>query len=143
MPGFKPKDAKAYADSVMMANKNLNFVKRYLMPDMYPKLQTNKLMDDRGIIAAPKDEYSTHWMAHDPETKRVFPSIVMIDGKLQNLGDKAFDYADKTGEYIEFKTPEEAEWFAANGYKEAGQMTTKKFLSPKALEVLKKKKNDK
>ena len=140
MPGFKPKDAKAYADSIMMANKNLNFVKRYLMPDMYPALQTNKLMGSEGMIAAPKEEVSTHWMSHDPESMRVFPQIVMIDGKLKDLGEGAYDYADKTGEYIQFKSPEEAEWFAANGYKNAGQLTTKKFLNPKTLEVLKKKK---
>jgi hypothetical protein len=140
MPGFNPKDAKAYADSVMNANKNLNFVKRYLMPDMYPKLQTNKLLGAEGIIAAPSDEYTTHWMSHDPESMRVFPQIVMIDGKLQNLGEDAYDYADKTGEYIQFKTPEEAEWFAANGYKNAGQLTLKPFLNSKTIQLLKKKK---
>jgi len=140
MPGFKPKDPKAYADSVMMANKNLNFVKRYLMPDMYPALQTNKLMGAEGMIAAPKEEVSTHWMLHDPKSMRVFPQIVMVDGKLQDLGERAYDYADKTGEYIQFETPEEAEWFAANGYKSAGQMTSKPFLSPKTIEVIKKKK---
>jgi hypothetical protein len=140
MPGFKPKDPKAYADSVMTANKNLNFVKRYLMPDMYPKLQTNRLIGAEGMIAAPKDDYTTHWMSHDPKTMRVFPQIVMVDGKLQDLGERAYDYADKTGEYIQFETPEEAEWFAANGYKSAGQMTSKPFLSPKTIEVIKKKK---
>jgi hypothetical protein len=140
MPGFKSKDPKAYADSVMMANKNLNFVKRYLMPDMYPKLQTNRLMGAEGMIAAPKEEVTTHWMSHDPKSMRVFPQIVMVDGKLQDLGERAYDYADKTGEYIQFETPEEAEWFAANGYKSAGQMTSKPFLSPKTIEVIKKKK---
>ena len=140
MPGFKPKDAKAYADSVMMANKDLNFVKRYLMPDLYPKLQTNRLMGAEGMIAAPKEEMTTHWMSHDPETMRVFPQVAMINGKLQDLGERAYDYANKTGEFIQFKTPEEAEWFAANGYKNAGQMTSKPFLNPKTIEVIKKKK---
>jgi hypothetical protein len=140
MPGFKPKDAKAYADSVMMANKNLNFVKRYLMPDLYPKLQTNRLMGAEGMIAAPKEEMTTHWVSHDPETMRVFPQVAMINGKLQDLGERAYDYANKTGEFIQFKTPEEAEWFAANGYKNAGQMTSKPFLNPKTIEVIKKKK---
>jgi hypothetical protein len=92
------------------------------------------------MIAAPKEEVTTHWMSHDPESKRVFPQIVMVDGKLKDMGEDAYDYADKTGEYIQFDTPEEAEWFAANGYKNAGQLTSKKFLSPKTLEVLKKKK---
>jgi hypothetical protein len=140
MPGFKPKDAKAYADSVMMANKNLNFVKRYLIPDMYPKLQTNRLLGAEGMIAAPKDEYTTHWMSHEPESMRVFPQIVMIDGKLQDLGDKAYDYANESGEYIQFDSPEEAEWFAANGYKNAGQLASKPFLNPKTIQLLKKKK---
>jgi hypothetical protein len=140
MPGFKPKDPVAYADSVMNANKHLNFVKRYLVPDLYPALQTNKLLGAEGMIAAPKEEITTHWMSHDPESMRVFPQVAMVNGKLQDLGDRAYDYADKTGEYIQFKTPEEAEWFAANGYKNAGQLTTKKFLKPKTLEVLKKKK---
>lgn len=140
MPGFNPKDPKAYADSVMMANKDLNFVKRYLMPDIFPKLQTNRLMGAEGMIAAPKEEMTTHWMSHDPETMRVFPQVVMIDGKLKDLGEGAYDYANKTGEFIQFKTPEEAEWFAANGYKNAGQLTSKPFLSPKTIEVIKKKK---
>lgn len=140
MPGFEPKDPKKYADSVMMANKDLNFVKRYLMPDMYPKLQTNKLLGAEGMIAAPSDEYTTHWMSHDPETMRVFPQIAMVNGKLQDLGDRAADYANQTGEFIQFKTPEEAEWFAANGYKNAGQLTSKPFLNPKTIEIIKKKK---
>jgi hypothetical protein len=110
------------------------------MPDMYPALQTNKLMGAEGMIAAPKEEVSTHWMSHDPKSMRVFPQIAMVDGKLQDLGERAYDYADKTGEYIQFETPEEAEWFAANGYKSAGQMTSKPFLSPKTIEVIKKKK---
>ena len=140
MPGFNPKDPKGYADSVMMANKDLNFVKRYLMPDLYPKLQTNRLMGAEGMIAAPKEEMTTHWMSHDPKTMRVFPQVAMINGKLQDLGERAYDYANKTGEFIQFKTPEEAEWFAANGYKNAGQMTSKPFLNPKTIEVIKKKK---
>lgn len=93
-----------YVDSVLSANKNLNFVQRIRNP-------SERLGIGNG-------QYATHMMAYDPGTKRAYPTVVKKDGKLVRLGDdEAWDYADKTGEYIEFPTAQDAERFSANGYK--------------------------
>ena len=100
---------KAFVDSTLQANKNLDFVDRLFhgtksIPDPYdPKYKSTHLMSDSG--------------------NRSYPEIVNINGKLVHLsGDKAWDYADSTKEYIQFKTPEQASWFSsstspASGYK--------------------------
>lgn len=113
-------DYTKFADSVLDANKNKNFVQRYLNPDNYPKVKTNTL---KGHENEPDEQYSTHLMADDPKSKRVYPTIVQLpNGKLKQLSpDEAYDYADKTGEYIQFKTAEEAAKFADNGYKRGHQ----------------------
>jgi len=102
-------DKKAFVDSTLNANKNLDFVHRLYDPSA-------------GSIQIPGEHgRSTHYMANDKT--RVYPEVVNIHGKLQYLpGDKGYDYADSTGEYINFKTPEQAEWFASSrdntsGYK--------------------------
>ena len=102
-------DKKAFVDSTLNANKNLDFVHRLYDPSL-------------GSIQIPGEHgRSTHYMANDKT--RVYPEVVNIHGKLQYLpGDKGYDYADSTGEYINFKTPEQAEWFASSrdntsGYK--------------------------
>jgi hypothetical protein len=102
-------DKKAFVDSTLNANKNLDFVHRLYDPSL-------------GSIQIPGEHgRSTHYMANDKT--RAYPEVVNINGKLQYLpGDKGYDYADSTGEYINFKTPEQAEWFASSrdntsGYK--------------------------
>jgi len=102
-------DKKAFVDSTLNANKNLDFVHRLYDPSL-------------GSIQIPGEHgRSTHYMANDKT--RAYPEVVNIHGKLQYLpGDKGYDYADSTGEYINFKTPEQAEWFASSrdntsGYK--------------------------
>lgn len=94
-----------YVDSVLSANNNLNFVQRIRNP-------TERLDLGNG-------EYATHKMAYDPDSKRAYPTVVKQGDKLVQLKneDEAWDYADKTGEYIKFNTPQEAEKFANNGYK--------------------------
>jgi len=102
-------DKKAFVDSTLNANKNLDFVHRLYDPSL-------------GSIQIPGEHgRSTHYMAN--YKTRAYPEVVNIHGKLQYLpGDKGYDYADSTGEYINFKTPEQAEWFASSidntsGYK--------------------------
>ncbi len=97
---------------ILNANKDKNFVKRILSPDKYPTI-------DNG-----DGTYSTHLMAWSdaPDGKyRVYPTIT-YDTKSKSLtkleGDAAYSKADSTGDYIEFETPEEADWFSRN-YKKA------------------------
>lgn len=114
--GLWSTNKKAYVDSTLNANKNLDFVKR---------LYDSKLSipTPRNIEGWKPGQRSTHLMSYDPESKRVYPEVVNINGKLQYLpGDRAWDYADQTGEFIQFPTSEQAEWFAnstspASGYK--------------------------
>jgi probable phosphoglycerate mutase len=100
---------KAFVDSTLNANKNLDFVHRLYDPSA-------------GSIQVPGEHgRSTHLMASDKT--RVYPEVVNINGHLQHLsGDNAWDYADSTKQYIDFKTPEQADWFASSrdntsGYK--------------------------
>jgi hypothetical protein len=105
-------DRKAFVDSTLTANKKLDFVKR-----LYDQ--------SKGSIQIPGvSGRSTHYMADAGD--RIYPTVVYRNGKLQYLGgrggDEAWDYADSTKEYIKFKTPEQAAWFAnspnhTTGYK--------------------------
>lgn len=109
------------ADDIMQANKNLNFVQRYINADTSPK------------ITNPDGSVSTHLMAYenmDDGTPIVFPTIIQgTDGKLKKLGhEEAKQYAIKNKQYIAFpNTPagnQQAADFAANGYKLAKQNST-------------------
>jgi len=99
-------------DSTLNANKNLNWVQR-----LYQK--------NTPTIFLPGESHpSTHYMENADDF--VYPTIIQNeDGKLEYLGDKAYDYAMKTNTAIKFKTPEEAEYFAKN-YKK-GKGVLKKF----------------
>lgn len=90
-----------YIDSVLNANKNLDWVKR-LYEKNTPSLQI------RG-----QEGKSTHFM--ESADSRVYPTVVRKpNGKLKYLGDKAYKYADKTKTYIEFPSDKEAQWFSEN-----------------------------
>jgi hypothetical protein len=103
-------DKKAFVDSTLTANKNLDFVKR-----LYDQ--------SKGSIQIPGvPGRSTHYMADD--NNRVYPTVVNKDNKLQYLSnpDQAWEYANDNKEYIDFQTPEQAAWFAnspdhSTGYK--------------------------
>lgn len=58
--------------------------------------------------------YATHKMAwgESDGTYYVYPTVQMVNGKLTDLGDKAFDRAKKNGEFIVFGSPEDADWFS-------------------------------
>ena len=88
----------AYVDSVLNANKGLNWVQR-----LYEKNpQTIQIPGQKGT--------STHFM--ESGDGRVYPTVVqMPNGQLQYLGDKARDYADSTKTYIQFPNDKEATRF--------------------------------
>jgi hypothetical protein len=93
----------AYVDSVLNANRNLDWVKR-LYQKNGPNLQIPGLKGP-----------STHYM--ESGDGRVYPKVAMVNGKLTYLpaaGIDPFDYADSTKTYIKFPTDKEATWFGEN-----------------------------
>lgn len=90
---------------ILNKNKDKNFVQRIFDPSMTLDLGNG--------------ESATHRMAYDPKSMRVYPTVVQKGNKLVQLddSDEAYDYADRTGEYIQFNSPREAKKFAADGYK--------------------------
>jgi hypothetical protein len=126
-------DRKAYVDSTLTANRKLDFVKRLYNPKKDIPTPKGK--------GKPTDR-STHLMSYDPGSKRVYPEVVNENNKLTyKEGDAAYDYADKTKEYIEFPTLEKAKWFSSN-YKSGTNVLKKKDsplhkqkLSPKAAKA--------
>lgn len=120
-------DPKYYkqVDSILNANKHLDFVQRIRNP--------NERLD------LGNGQYATHMMAYDPKSKRAYPTIVKQGNKLVQLqGDDAWNYADKTGEYIKFNTPEEAEKFSNNGYKIVWNNQDNPYLKKKVMLKVKK-----
>lgn len=86
-------------DRILNENKNLNWVQRLYEPNT-PSIQIPGL-----------DGPSTHYM--ESGDGRVYPTVVqMPDGNLQYLGEDAYDYANRTGEYIQFKNDRQAQRFA-------------------------------
>jgi hypothetical protein len=97
---------KAFVDSTLGANKNLDWVQR-----LYEK--------NAPSVQIPRQQYrSTHFMS-DNGQGYVFPGVARQNGKLGYLGgeDQAEQYARSTNTGIQFKTPEQGSWFASNGYK--------------------------
>lgn len=93
----------AYVDSVLNANRNLDWVKR-LYQKNGPNLQIPGLKGP-----------STHYM--ESGDGRVYPKVAMVKGKLTYLpaaGIDPFDYADSTKTYIQFPTDQQATWFGKN-----------------------------
>ena len=97
----------AYIDSVLNANKNLNWVQR-----LYPK--NTPSMQIPGVKGP-----STHYMQSGDG--RVYPTVVQTpNGSLKYLGKDAFDYADSTKTYIQFPSDAAATWFGENYKKGTG-----------------------
>lgn len=106
----KPKDVR-YVDSVLNANKKVEFVQR-MFDKNTPSIQ---IKGQKGT--------STHFM--ESGDGKVYPTVVKIpNGKLQYLNEKdkngAWNYANKTKQYIKFPTDKEAQWFAKNYKKGTG-----------------------
>lgn len=91
-------------------NTKLNFEKRVLNPSAYPQLQNED------------GSYSTHSMAWGDGDGKFFayPTVVQDGDKLVRLPDQlAWQHAQETGEYRTFTTPEDADAYAAGGYKDS------------------------
>ena len=105
MDKFKPLNEQQY--QVLMAtlkrNADKTFVQRILRPNDFP------VLEHEGGVA-------THRMAwSEANGKFVAYPTVLYDGKgLKDYGDAAFDQVMKNGNYIEFDSPEAADWFTKN-----------------------------
>jgi hypothetical protein len=103
----------SYVDSVLNANKNLNWVKR-----LYD-------VNRKSIMLPGQKDPATHYM--ESGDGRVYPTVVeMPNGKLKHLGDKAFDYADSTNTFIQFPNDSTAQWFGKNYKQGTGVLKKKK-----------------
>jgi len=87
---------------ILMKNSNKDFVKRILAKDLYPSMDLGG-----GKIA-------THQMGWtEADGKYIVHPNILYDGKsLKDYGDKSYSKAKETGDFIEFDTPEEADWFS-------------------------------
>jgi hypothetical protein len=88
---------------ILKANEKKSFVQRILDRNKYPTLDLGN-----GQVA-------THMMSTVEQDGKhyVFPTV-LYDGKQLKQYDwrSAFDQVIKTGNYIEFDDPQEAEWFS-------------------------------
>lgn len=102
-PAYNPEARQWIADDTP-----LEFEQRVLKPSMVPGIQNGD------------GSYSTHRMAWgDADGKfYAYPTIVNDGGKLVQLPDAvAWQHAMETKQYREFATPEDADAYAAGGYK--------------------------
>jgi lysozyme len=105
-------------DSILNANKHLNWVKR-----LYDK-------DPKSIMIPGEDEPSTHFMesSADDTGGIVYPTVIQHeDGTLEYLGDKARDHAIKTKTYIKFPTDAEAQQFGKEYKKGTGVLRKNEY----------------
>lgn len=88
-------------------NKDKTFIQRILRPEAFPTLP------HAGGVA-------THRMAWGEADGRYFayPTVLYNGQGLVDYGKNAWDPVMKSGNYIEFRSTEEAEWFTTR-YKEA------------------------
>ena len=99
--------SKRKVDKILNKNKDLNFVQRMYQPNT------------PSMMIPGQQHPSTHFMGSGDG--RVYPTVVqMPDGTLQYLGDNAYDYADQTGQYIEFPNDRQARRFAKSYKKGTG-----------------------
>ena len=104
-----PPGMSLYAKPFVPSDSQLNFEQRVLQPSKYPVIK-----NEDGSI-------TTHRMAWggDPGNYMAFPTVIQDSpNSLRQLDDReAMQHALKTGEYRAFSKPEEAEAYAAGGYK--------------------------
>jgi hypothetical protein len=90
---------------ILKENEKKNFVQRIIEPGKYPKM-----LLENGYVA-------THLMAWAQSGDKyvVYPTV-QYDSKKKKLkryqGKEAYQRAMRSGEYIEFDDPEEADWFS-------------------------------
>ena len=106
MNEFEPVSEQEYQQllGIMKQNASKSFVQRILEPQKYPTL-------DLG-----DGNYATHkmeWGTVDGGKAVVYPRVLLTEGgKLQDFGDKAWQHAQKSGNFIEFDSPAKADWFS-------------------------------
>jgi hypothetical protein len=105
MDDYKPVSAAEYQRlmAILKTNANKSFVQRILRPDDFPTL-------DLG-----NGQHATHRMSWGEAGGKyyVYPTVLLQEGgKLHDYGDNAWDHAIKGGNYIEFDSPQDAEWFS-------------------------------
>ena len=98
-------------ERVILDNRSLNFVDRIINPGNYPVIENDPRLQP--------GEWATHQMGWDnhPDTGKpfVFPNIYWDEKKKQLVWPEPTDaarHALETGEYIEFDTDEEADFFS-------------------------------
>ncbi len=99
------KNEVAYIRQILEANKSKTFVDRILNKDKYPTL-------DLG-----DGNYATHKMAWaQVGDKYVVYPTVLWDGKQvkEYSPQDAWNHVKTSGNYIEFDSPQEADWFSQN-----------------------------
>jgi hypothetical protein len=108
---ISPEDA-VISNYLMQKNKDKNFVQRAYDPNRHS-------IQVPGYFGT-----STHLMAYDPASQRVYPEVVQHEGQLQyKPEDAAWNYADSTGEYINMPNSEKTmKMFSGYGYKHAAGM---------------------
>jgi len=98
-----------YLDSTINANRNLEFIRRAIENDGL------SIPTPKGAPGYGKGMTSSHLMTFDPKSRRSYPELVNMNGTLKYLtGDDAYNYAEDTGEYIQFPTAEQADYFSQN-----------------------------
>lgn len=111
---YKIKDVEPVEDRNI--EQLIEYVKQMPSKPEFIERMNNEPITVQFVDSRNPDEtlYGTHYMANSGN--RVYPSIFPINGKMTYIDnpDEAYDYADKTGNYIEFNSPEEAANFAEN-----------------------------
>ena len=106
----------AYVRQILEANKSKTFVDRILNRDKYPVLDEQGNSIPRSSLQ-PGQHHKTHFMAWaQVGDKYVVHPTVLWDGKqLKEYSPQdAWNHAKTSGNYIEFDSPQEAEWFSEN-----------------------------
>ena len=95
---------RAQIQKILEKHKQLNFVQRVLKPEDWP---------DTDLGYGMRGTHLMSWGEQDGKYM-VFPSLVYDDQtrSLKHLGVQAMKHAIETGEFIEFKTAEEADKFS-------------------------------
>lgn len=107
-------------NSIINKNSDKDFIRRIIHSGSSPKIKN------------PDGSVSTHLMAWGDHGGKyiVYPEIVYDGKSLRKLrSDDAMDYAIKRGEYLEFDSPEDADFFSQH-YKEYTPPEPKKMPPP-------------
>lgn len=95
---------KSYIGWILNQHQNKDFVQRILKPQESPFLDIGD-----GEVATHKmswEKQGNGWIA--------FPTIMREGKGLRDFGKDAMMKAVNSGEYIQFQSPGEAEWFSKN-----------------------------